>query len=134
MESSGSEGGGGQKSLREEVEKALDDLQRVAVEFGGAVRTQVDAAVGKLKAATDSAAGKAQSGAGDLSGQLDGVKSWIQNATSEVVEDCQGALDELQKEIEKRRQQLGLSESDGPDDEGSSDGDGDSGAGSGEDK
>lgn len=135
MESSGSEGGGGRKGLREELDKALDDLQRAAVEVGGAVRTQVDAAVQKLKDATDSAAGKAQSGAGEVGGQLDGVKSWIQNATGDVVDECQRALDELQKEIEKRRQQLGRDGSGGTSEgESSSDDDGDSGAGSGEAK
>lgn len=122
MESSGSEGGGGRKGLRQEVEKALDDLQGAAIEAGGAVATQIESAVTQIKGATDAAASKAQSGAGDLGGQLDGVKNWIQGATGELVDECQGALDELQKEIEKRRQQLGLGGSGG-----GSDGDGDDG-------
>jgi peptidoglycan hydrolase CwlO-like protein len=122
MESSGSEGGGGRKGLRQEVEKALDDLQGAAIEAGGAVATQIESAVAQIKGATDAAASKAQSGAGDLGGQLDGVKNWIQSATGELVDECQGALDELQKEIEKRRQQLGLGGSGG-----GSDGDGDDG-------
>jgi hypothetical protein len=113
MESSGSEDDGGRKGLRDELQQALDDLQSVAVDAGGAVRTQIDSAVEQIKGVTESAATKAQAGAGDLSSQLDGVREWIQNATGELVEEAQGALNELQKEIEKRRRQLGLGGSGG---------------------
>lgn len=116
MESSGNESDDGkQKGLREEIDKALDDLQGAAVEASGAVHSQIESAVEQIKGATGSAATKAQAGAGDLSSQFDGARKWIQSATGELLDETQSALTKLQEEIEKRRKKLGLGGSGGED-------------------
>jgi uncharacterized protein YjbJ (UPF0337 family) len=88
---------------------AIEDLRKAAEEATGEARARIDSALDQVRQASDQAASRAQSAAGDLRAQLDEVRGWIQSASADL-------LDEVQKEIDKRRDQLlgGDSKSEGP--------------------
>jgi hypothetical protein len=99
-------------SVSGNLQKALDDLRSAGENATGEVRAGIDAAVERLRDASSSVrdasssvassvTSRAQEGADQILGTLDEMRAWIQNATSD-------ALDELQKEIDKRRDQLKL--------------------------
>ena len=92
MESSQSE-----KSTRERVssdlQKALEDLRKAGENATGDVRSGIESAVTRIRDASGAAS------SGDLRGQLDSFRSWLQGATVDI-------LDDIEKEVRKRRQQL----------------------------
>lgn len=89
---------------------AIEDLRRAADEATGDARTRIESALEQVRAASDQATSRAQEGVtaateraqeatGQLRGQLEQVRSWVQNASADL-------LDEVQKEIDRRREQL----------------------------
>lgn len=92
MESSQSE-----KSTRERVssdlQKALEDLRKAGENATGDVRSGIDSAVTRIRDASGAAS------SGDLRGQLDSFRNWLQGATVDI-------LDDIEKEVRKRREQL----------------------------
>ena len=92
MESSQSE-----KSTRERVssdlQKALEDLRKAGENATGDVRSGIESAVTRIRDASGAAS------SGDLRGQLDSFRSWLQSATVDI-------LDDIEKEVRKRREQL----------------------------
>ena len=106
MESSESGGGGG---VRDQIQKAIDDLRSAGEKATGDVRSSIDSAVDRLKGVSGSASSRAQ----------DQVSSWrdtLDNATQDVrkelaklavrAQSSPDALDEISKEIDDRRQAL----------------------------
>ena len=119
------------EGISERLGSAIDDLRRAAEDATGDARSRIESAIEQVRQASDQATSRAQEGvttateraqraAGDIRGQLDQIRSWIQSAGADV-------LDEIQKEIDKRRQQLFGGEPSG----GSGGGTGGSGGGSG---
>ena len=106
----GSQGSGAGQGMSDRLSSAVDELRKAAEDASGDVRSRLDSAVEQIREASGtataraqeaagSASTRAQEAAGELRGQLEGVRSWIQSATSDL-------LDEAQKEIDRRRQQL----------------------------
>lgn len=85
------------KSTRERVssdlQKALEDLRKAGENATGDVRSGIESAVTRIRDASGAAS------SGDLRGQLDSFRSWLQGATVDI-------LDDIEKEVRKRRQQL----------------------------
>jgi hypothetical protein len=86
-----------QQSTRERIsgdlQRALDDLRRAGESASGEVRSGIESAVARIRDASSSATPE------DLRAQLDSFRDWLQGATADV-------LDEVEKEVRKRRQQL----------------------------
>lgn len=92
MESSKSE-----QSTRERIsgdlQKALEDLRKAGESASGEVRSGIESAVSRIRDASSAATPD------DLRAQLDSFRDWLQSATADV-------LDDVEKEVRKRRQQL----------------------------
>ena len=106
MESSESGGGVG---VRDQIQKAIDDLRSAGEKATGDVRSSIDSAVDRLRNVSGSASSRAQ----------DQVSSWrdtLDNATQDVrkelaklavrAQSSSDALDEISKEIDDRREAL----------------------------
>lgn len=87
----------GEKSTRERVssdlQKALEDLRKAGENATGDVRSGIESAVTRIRDASGAAS------SGDLRGQLDSFRNWLQGATVDI-------LDDIEKEVRKRREQL----------------------------
>lgn len=86
-----------QQSTRErlssDLQKALDDLRKAGESASGDVRSGIESAVTRIRDASSAAS------PGDFRAQLDSFREWLQGATVD-------ALDEIEKEVRKRRKQL----------------------------
>jgi hypothetical protein len=104
VESSGSGGG-----VRDQIQKAIDDLRSAGEKATGDVRSSIDSAVSRLRDVSSDPVGKAQ----------DQVSSWrdtLDNATQDVrkelgklavrAQSSLEALDEIAKELDERRKAL----------------------------
>ncbi len=91
MESSG--GQSTRDRVQGDLQKALDDLRKAGESASGDVRSGIESAVQRIRDASSASSG-------DIRSQLDGFRDWLQSATVDI-------LDELEKEIRKRREQLG---------------------------
>jgi hypothetical protein len=92
MESSG---GGQQTGISDRLTSAVEDLRRAAEEASGEARSRIESALEQVRQASEQA-----------TAQLDQVREWVQSAGADL-------LDEIQKEIDKRREQLFGSDEDG---------------------
>ena len=101
-----SEGGSG---VKDQVQKAIDDLRAAGEKATGDVRARIDDAVSRLRDVSGEAGTKAQ----------DQVTSWretLDKATEDVrkelaklavrAQSSVGALDEISKEVDQRREAL----------------------------
>jgi len=77
--------------LSGDLQKALEDLRKAGEDATGDVRSGIESAVSRIR--------DASSATGDLRGQLDSFREWLQGATVDL-------LDEIEKEVRKRREQL----------------------------
>lgn len=86
-----------QQSTRErltgDLQKALDDLRKAGENATGDVRSGIESAASRIRDASSAAT------SGDLRGQLESFRDWLQSTTADV-------LDEIEKEVRKRREQL----------------------------
>jgi hypothetical protein len=109
VEASGSGSSGDSSGVRDQVQKAIDDLRAAGEKATGDVRTRIDDAVSRLRDVSGDAGSRAQ----------DQVSSWrdtLDNATQDVrkelaklairAQSSDEALDEISKEIDDRRQAL----------------------------
>jgi vacuolar-type H+-ATPase subunit H len=110
-----------QQSTRErlssDLQKALDDLRRAGENATGDVRSGIESAVSRIRDASSTATRE------DWRAQVDSFRDWLQNTTADV-------LDEIEKEVRKRREQLRGEGSGGTGTGGSSKSGGGSGSGS----
>ena len=103
MESSESSG------VKDQVQKAIDDLRAAGEKATGDVRSRIDSAVAQLRDVSGGATGKAQD-------QISGWRETLDKATEDVrkelaklavkAQSSTAALDEIAKEIEERRKAL----------------------------
>jgi polyhydroxyalkanoate synthesis regulator phasin len=105
VEASGSDGG-----VRDQVQKAIDDLRSAGEKATGDVRTRIDDAVSRLREATEGAGSKAQDQVSSWRETLDGATEDVRKELGKLAVKAQGsveALDEIAKEIDGRRKSLG---------------------------
>ena len=106
MESSGS----GDSGIRDNLQKALDDLRAAGEKATGDVRSNIDSAVARLRDASGEATKSAQD-------QVSNWRSTLEDATEDVrkelaklavrAQSSTEALDEVAKEIDDRKKSLG---------------------------
>ena len=109
MEAGGSGRGGESGGVRDQVQKAIDDLRAAGEKATGDVRSRIDDAISRLRDVSGEAGSKAS----------DQVSTWrdtLDNATQDVrkelaklavrAQSTSEALDEIAKEIDERRQAL----------------------------
>ena len=103
MESSDSSG------VRDQVQKAIDDLRAAGEKATGDVRSSIDSAVSRLRDVSGDATGKAQD-------QISGWRETLDKATEDVrkelaklavkAQSSTEALDEIARELDERRKSL----------------------------
>ena len=105
MEASGSDGG-----VRDQVQKAIDDLKSAGEKATGDVRARIDDAVARLREATEGAGSKAQDQVSSWRETLDEATEDVRKELGKLAVKAQGsveALDEIANEIDARRKSLG---------------------------
>jgi uncharacterized protein YjbJ (UPF0337 family) len=100
-----SESGG----VKDQVQKAIDDLRAAGEKATGDVRSNIDSAVSRLRDVTGDATGKAQD-------QISGWRETLDKATEDVrkelgklavrAQSSLESLDEIAKELDERRKAL----------------------------
>jgi uncharacterized protein YjbJ (UPF0337 family) len=100
-----SESGG----VKDQVQKAIDDLRAAGEKATGDVRSNIDSAVSRLRDVTGGATGKAQD-------QISGWRDTLDKATEDVrkelaklavrAQSSVESLDEIAKELDERRKAL----------------------------
>jgi polyhydroxyalkanoate synthesis regulator phasin len=95
--------------VKDQVQKAIDDLRAAGEKATGDVRSRIDSAVAQLRDVSGGATGKAQD-------QISGWRETLDKATEDVrkelaklavkAQSSTTALDEIAKEIEERRKAL----------------------------
>jgi hypothetical protein len=95
--------------VRDQVQKAIDDLRAAGEKATGDVRSNIDSAVSRLRDVTGGATGKAQD-------QISGWRDTLDKATDDVrkelgklavrAQSSLESLDEIAKEVEERRKAL----------------------------
>jgi polyhydroxyalkanoate synthesis regulator phasin len=100
-----SESGG----VRDQVQKAIDDLRAAGEKATGDVRSRIDDAIAQLRDVSGDATGKAQD-------QMSGWRDTLDRATEDVrkelgklavrAQSSMEALDEIAKELDERRNAL----------------------------
>ena len=103
MEASGSSG------VREQVQKAIDDLRSAGEKATGDVRSSIDSAVARLRDVSGDATSRAQD-------QVSGWRDTLDKATEDVrrelaklavrAQSSLEALDDIGKELDERRKSL----------------------------
>ena len=114
MESSG----GG---IRDDVQRAIDDLRKAGEKATGDVRSGIDSAVSRLRNVSDEAGGRVREATSGASSRAqDQISSWrgtLDSATEDVrrelgrlavrAQSSLESLEELAKEVDERRKSLG---------------------------
>jgi hypothetical protein len=100
-----SENGG----VRDQVQKAIDDLRSAGEKATGDVRSGIDSAVARLKDVSGGASSRAQDQVSSWRETLDKATEDVRKELGKLAIRAQGsaqALDELAKEIDERRTAL----------------------------
>jgi polyhydroxyalkanoate synthesis regulator phasin len=104
VEASGSDGG-----VRDQVQKAIDDLRAAGEKATGDVRSRIDDAVARLREATEGAGSRAQDQVSSWRETLDGATEDVRKELGKLAVKAQSsveALDEIAKELDERRKAL----------------------------
>jgi gas vesicle protein len=99
-------GGGG---MRENVQKAIEDLRAAGEKATGDVRSRIDDAVSRLRDATEGASTRAQDQVSSWRETLDDATEDVRKELGKLAVKAQSsveALDEIAKEIDARRKTL----------------------------
>jgi hypothetical protein len=95
--------------VRDNVQKAIDDLRAAGEKATGDVRSRIDDAVSRLREATEGAASSAQDQVSSWRETLDGATEDVRKELGKLAVKAQSsveALDEIAKEIDERRKSL----------------------------
>ena len=109
MEASGSGGSGESGGVRDQVQKAIDDLRAAGEKATGDVRTRIDDAVSRLRDVSGEAGSKAQDQVSNWRDTLDNATQDVRKELAKLAVRAQSspeALDEIAKEIDERRAAL----------------------------
>jgi polyhydroxyalkanoate synthesis regulator phasin len=96
--------------VRENVQKAIDDLRAAGEKATGDVRSRIDDAVSRLREATEGAGSRAQDQVSSWRETLDGATEDVRKELGKLAVKAQSsveALDEIAKEVDARRKSLG---------------------------
>jgi uncharacterized protein YjbJ (UPF0337 family) len=100
-----SESGG----VKDQVQKAIDDLRAAGEKATGDVRSSIDSAVSRLRNVSSDPVGKAQDQVSSWRDTLDKATEDVRKELAKLAVRAQGSaesLDEIAKEIEERRKSL----------------------------
>jgi hypothetical protein len=100
-----SESGG----VRDQVQKAIDDLRAAGEKATGDVRSNIDSAVSRLRDVTGGATGKAQDQVSSWRETLDKATEDVRKELGKLAVRSQSSLeslDEIAKELDERRKAL----------------------------
>jgi gas vesicle protein len=100
-----SEGSG----VRDQVQKAIDDLRAAGEKATGEVRSNIDSAVSRLREVSGGASSRAQDQVSNWRDTLDKATEDVRKELGKLAVRAQGsveALDEIAKEIDARRKAL----------------------------
>ena len=103
MEASGSSG------VRDQVQKAIDDLRAAGEKATGDVRSRIDDAVKQLRDVSDSASSRASDQVSSWRDTLDKATEDVRKELAKLAVRSQtsvAALDEIAKELDERRKAL----------------------------
>ena len=103
MESSESRG------VRDQVQKAIDDLRAAGEKATGDVRSGIDSAVSRLRDVSSDPVGKAQDQVSSWRETLDKATEDVRKELAKLAVRAQGSvesLDEIAKELDERRKSL----------------------------
>jgi gas vesicle protein len=101
-----SESGGG---VRDQVQKAIDDLRSAGEKATGDVRSSIDSAVERLRDVSGSASSRAQDQVSNWRDTLDNATQDVRKELAKLAVRAQTsteALDEIAAEIDERRKDL----------------------------
>ena len=111
MESS--KGSGGKESessgVKDQVQKAIDDLRSAGEKATGDVRSSIDSAVSRLRDVSGDPVGKAQDQVSNWRETLDKATDDVRKELGKLAVRAQGSLeslDEIAKELDERRKAL----------------------------
>ena len=103
------EASGGSSGVRDQVQKAIDDLRSAGEKATGDVRSSIDSAVARLRDVSGDATSRAQD-------QVSGWRETLDKATDDVrrelgklavrAQSSLESLDEIAKELDERRKAL----------------------------
>lgn len=100
----------GAGNLRDNVQKAIDDLRAAGEKATGDVRSQIDAAVARLRDASGDVTSKAQDQVSTWRETLEGATEDVRKELGKLAVRAQTSLEsveELAKELDERRKSLG---------------------------
>jgi uncharacterized protein (UPF0147 family) len=100
-----SESGG----VRDQVQKAIDDLRAAGEKATGDVRSSIDSAVSRLRDVSSDPVGKAQDQVSSWRETLDKATEDVRKELAKLAVRAQGSvesLDEIAKELDERRKSL----------------------------
>jgi len=103
VESSGS-------GIREDIQKAIDDLRSAGEKATGDVRSNIDSAVARLREAGEGATGRAQDQVSSWRSTLEGATEDVRKELGKLAVRAQSSLqslEEIAKEVDEKRKSLG---------------------------
>jgi polyhydroxyalkanoate synthesis regulator phasin len=95
--------------VKDQVQKAIDDLRAAGEKATGDVRSRIDDAVKQLRDVSDSASSKAQDQVSNWRETLDNATQDVRKELAKLAVKAQSsveALDEIAKELDERRKAL----------------------------
>ena len=98
------------KGVRDQVQKAIDDLRSAGEKATGDVRSSIDDAVKRLRAASDDATSRAQDVVTNWRDTLDTATEDVRKELAKLAVRAQSSsesLEEVAKEVEEKRKSLG---------------------------
>ena len=106
------EAGESGSGVRDQIQKAIDDLRSAGEKATGDVRSSIDSAVDRLKDVSGDATSRAQDQVSNWRDTLDKATEDVRKELAKLAVRAQTsteALDEVSKEIDERRSSLGSS-------------------------
>ncbi len=100
----------GSGGLRDNVQKAIEDLRSAGEKATGDVRSQIDSAVARLRDASGDVSSKAQDQVSSWRDTLEGATEDVRKELGKLGVRAQSSLEsleELAKELDERRKSLG---------------------------
>jgi gas vesicle protein len=100
---------GDSSGIRDQIQKAIDDLRSAGEKATGDVRSNIDSAVDRLKNVSGSASSRAQDQVANWRDTLDKATEDVRKELAKLAVRAQStpeALDEIAKEIDERRTAL----------------------------
>ena len=102
--------GGGGSGIRDNLQKAIDDLRSAGEKATGDVRSNIDDAVKRLRAVSDDATSRATDAVSSWRETLDSATEDVRKELAKLAVRAQSSaesLEEVAKEVEEKRKSFG---------------------------